>query len=288
MSSPALQQFSLHHKGVLLVLISAIIWSTAGLFTKSVSADVWTILFWRSVFSAVFILGYVGWKQGRRLGADFQRLGVPGWSLAVIGAAATVCFIAAFKQTSVANVGIVYATIPFLAAGLGWVLIREVPGRATMVAATAALAGVCIMLGGSVGSPNLSGDGLALLMTFGMACVVVLVRKYPDLPMVLANAMSAVLLLVVAPLVSEPFQISTHDLVWLIGFGSVFAIAVILLTEGSRLIPASQSALVGTLEGPLAPVWAWMWLNEVPPLATWIGGVVVFTAVIWNMRRGEG
>ena len=98
---------------------AAVIWSTAGIFTKSVSADIWTILFWRGVFSTLFILVYLVWKQGRSVVSDAGKLGVPGWALATVGAAATVCFIASFKNTSIANVGIIYATVPFMAAVLG-------------------------------------------------------------------------------------------------------------------------------------------------------------------------
>ena len=273
--------------GVLLVAISAVIWSTAGIFTKVVAADVWTILFWRGIFSTLFMGGYLFWRQGREVISDFARLGRPGWGVAVIGAAATVCFIASFKNTTVANVGVIYATVPFFAAALAWLLIRELPSRATLLAATAALIGVVVMVAGSLGTPNLVGDGLALLMTAGMAMVVVLIRKHPRSPMILANGMSLLLLIAAAPLFTNPLDVSLHDLVWLIGFGLVFTVALVLLTEGTRLIPASQSALIGTLETPLAPVWAWLVLSELPPALTWIGGAIVLAAVLWNIRQEQ-
>lgn len=285
MSSPAAATHSPHSLGVLLVGISAVIWSTAGLFTKSVSADVWTILFWRGVFSAAFMFAYLFWRHGRGVYQQFRNLGAPGWGAAILGAAATVCFISAFKHTSIANVGIIYATAPFIAGLLAWGLIRETTSRTTIIATALALSGVAVMLGGSVGTPNLYGDALALLMTVGMAGFMVLIRVYPQVPMVLAGTMGSVLLVVVALLFTDPFSVAASDLPWLIAFGSVFAAGTILLTEGTKLIPASRSALIGALETPLAPVWAWLFLAEWPPAATWAGGAIVMAAVVWSIRR---
>ena len=35
--------------GIWLVVVSAIFFSTAGVFSKGVSADAWTIIFWRGI-----------------------------------------------------------------------------------------------------------------------------------------------------------------------------------------------------------------------------------------------
>ena len=40
-------------KGVLLVAVSAFFASTAGLFSKGIAADAWSIIFWRGVFDPV-------------------------------------------------------------------------------------------------------------------------------------------------------------------------------------------------------------------------------------------
>ena len=83
---------------------------------------------------------------------------------------------------------------------------------------------------------------------------------------------------------AQPFQVSANDLVWLATFGSVFAAATILMTIGLRHVPAAQAAVIGAMETPLAPVWAWLILAELPPAATWIGGAIVFAAALWNIK----
>ncbi|RWC69564.1 MAG: hypothetical protein EOS71_27770 [Mesorhizobium sp.] len=47
-----------------------------------------------------------------------------GWLIVLEGVLGGIAFISAFKFTFVANVTIIYATAPFVAALLGWVLMR--------------------------------------------------------------------------------------------------------------------------------------------------------------------
>ncbi len=277
----------LHSLGVILVALSAVAWSTAGVFAKGVTAEVWSILFWRGLFSAGFILVYVLWREGSATAQRFRQLGGPGWAVATIGSIATVAFISAFKFTAIANVVIVYATAPFVAAAIAWLWMRERAGRSTLVASAVALVGVVIVVGGSVGAPSLTGDLLAMVMTFGMAAMMVVIRRNPGAPMVVAGCVSSLQMMLVGWLAADPFAVSTGEIWALIVFGLVQAMGIVLLTEGARLIPASESGLLGSLEIPLAPLWAWLVLTEIPPRETAVGGVIVAAAVAWHVWRGD-
>ena len=167
--------------GRVLVALSAVAWSTAGIFTKGVEADVWTVLLWRGLLAGGVMSAWLVWRRGQSGLADSRHLGWAGWSAATVSSAATICFIAAFKNTAVANVAIIYATAPFAAAAIAWVWMRETPGLATLAAAGLCLAGVTVMVGGSAGSPDLIGDLLALGMTALMALMMVIMRRHPSL-----------------------------------------------------------------------------------------------------------
>ncbi len=160
---------------------------------------------------------------------------------------------------------------------------RERSSVHTLVAAAIALSGVIVMVGGSMGSINLVGDILAICMSIGMAILVVIFRMFPGKPMILSTIMSAVIHVVLSFIMSSPFDVTAIDLVLLVGFGIVFAAATIFMIEGTRLIPASRSALISTAEAPLGPIWAWLVFASVPSLETWIGGVLVLAAVVWNV-----
>ncbi len=274
---------TLHQKGLVLVSVSALIWSTVGLFATGIDADVWVILFWRGVFSILALGTYVWIKSEKGINTDLKQLGWPGWISATVGAAATICFISAFKYTSIANVSVIYAIVPFIVTVLAWLLMKELSSIKTVVAAGIALVGVWIMVSGSVGSVNLIGDLLAVCMSAGMAVLVVIFRMYPNHPMILSTLISAIFHVLLSFVLSDPFDITITDLVLLVGFGVVFAAATICMIEGTRLIPASRSALISTAETPLAPIWAWLIFSQFPTIQTWIGGSLVLIAVIWNL-----
>ena len=273
--------------GVVLVAASALAWSLAPWFTRTIEADIWTVQFWRAVWAGLFILAYVHVRKVDGGLAGIARLGKPGWAAAVIGAASTMCFLAAFRHTVAANVVLMYATAPFVAAGLAWLMMREAPGRVTLLASVGALAGAAVMVGGSLGSVNLTGDILAMAMTVGMALMTVMGRKHRALPMVIAMAFASLLIVPVAWPLTDPLSLSARDFWLLILFGAVQAVAITLLTEGTRLIPAAQVPLIGALEIPFAVFWIWLAFAEGPPLSTFAGGTVILAAVLWYLRVGK-
>ena len=272
--------------GRALVALSAVAWSTAGIFTKGVEADTWTVLFWRGLPAAAVMSAWLVWRRGRAGLADWKHPGWAGWSAATVSSAATVCFIAAFKNTAVANVVIIYATAPFAAAAIAWLWMRETPGPATLAAAGLCLAGVAVMVGGPAGAPDLTGDLLALGMTALMALMMVVMRRYPDRPMTLAvGPVSCLQLVALAWVVGAQLEVPAHELVLLAGFGVVHAAATVLLAEGVLRIRATGAALLGALEVPLAPLWSWLILAEIPRMPTFAGGAVVLVTLGWYLAR---
>ncbi|WP_292137684.1 DMT family transporter, partial [Mesorhizobium sp.] len=227
--------------GIILVSSSAAVFGLTGVLTKSIHADPLTITCWRGFVGAILISLYVLWRRHRAGNREPLRLGWRGWLLAVEGALASIAFISAFKFTFVANVAVIYATSPFIAAVLAWMLVREPFRLQTMVAAAVSLCGVAIMVWSGFGTGNLFGDGLALLMTAGSALYMIMVRAFRDTPAVWAGAVSAFLLFILGWFVTDPLAVSARDAVLLATFGASFALASILWTEGSRLIPAPES-----------------------------------------------
>ena len=268
--------------GVVLVVIAAITYSTAGLFTKGVEAGAWEVIFWRGVFAAAFTTSWTIKREAFR--RNFLAMGHSGWAIAVVGALGTAAFIPAFKLTSIANVALIYAIAPLIAALLAWAAIKERLSARTLAGCVASLIGVAIIVSGSIGALSLGGDLLALLMTIAMASIMVIYRKYPETPVGGPAAMQSVLLLPFAWLVGSPFVVSAHEVFVLAVFGLLFAVASVTLAEGAKRVPSGQTALLSTLETPLAPVLAFLIFSEFPNNATLLGGSVVLLAVLYSIR----
>lgn len=274
-----------HTTGVIWLLISALAYSTAGLFTKAVSADAYTIIFWRALFVATLLAAYVRWRHGKSSGAPLAAMGMSGWSVALAVSAGTAAFIPAFKHTTVANVALIYAAVPFAAAAIAWLWMREVPATRTMLASIVALGGIAIIVGGSLESPNLVGDLLAVWMTIMLGTIFAIYRRYPETPTSRPIIASSLVLAAVAPAVTDVFEIPPHELPIILGFGVVHAVAFVGLAEGARCLPPAEAGLLSALETPLAPVWAWFFLHERPSTETVVGGVMILGAVLWVIRN---
>lgn len=271
--------------GVGLVLASTVAFSFSGVLTKSIESDAWTIACWRGLFGAILVALYVGWQNRYSREKAGLTLGWRGWILASVGSLASLAFIVSFKMTYVANVAIIYATVPFAAALLEWMFLRQKVRNATMCAAGVSVAGVIVMVGAGTGSAYLLGDFVALLMMLGNALYMVLIRVFSKTPVVLAGAVSALQLFVVAWFFTDPTDVSLSDGILLATFGVTFAVAVILWTEGTRLVTAAESGLMGSAEVPLAILMAWLFLSEIPPFASFAGGLIVLCAVLWHAVR---
>lgn len=272
--------------GVGLLIGSAVTFSTAGLFTKGVEAAAWSVLFWRGVFA---VLATTAWAASRgALRQEFLGMGAAGLTVALVGALGQVAFISAFKLTSVANVALIYAVAPLVAALMAWIAIKERVGRRTLLCAAGAFLGVAIVVRGSVGSMSLWGDFLALVMTLVMALIMVIYRVRPETPSAGPSVLQSALLLPLALLWGAPFETAPAEIGVLALFGLLFALASVTLAEGAKRVPAGQTALIGALETPLAPVLAFLVLSEAPPVSTMIGGLIVFAAVLLSMRQSDG
>lgn len=265
--------------GLALITASAVAWSTAGLFTRILALSGWTMLVWRGLFGALGIAVFVVILEGRDAWPNVRRMGWPGLLFAVCSAVGMVFFISSLTHTTVAHVAVIYATVPFIAAALAWLFLGERPAASALVASTAAFAGVALMVGLSV-EGTLFGDLLAFGMTFSVSAMTVIARSFNNISVLAAASLSALLSAMVAWPFGDPLAVTGHELLVLALFGVVnSAVGLGLFTVGARFLPAIETALIGSLDAPLAPLWVWLVFDETPSAITLIGCLIVFTAV---------
>ena len=266
--------------GLLYVTISAVAWSLAGYFTRLIPLDSFTLIAWRGIFGAVSLLVVLVLFRGRDWWRDFARIRRPEFAYIALTVAGMIMFITSLGHTSVAHGAVIYATIPFLAAGLGWVFLGEIPSRIALAASLFAILGVVLMVGfGSDG--GLLGDLLAFGMTCCMAFSIILMRRHPDMSAISSACISAVITAAICWPLGAPLAVTDLQLVQLFLFGLTnSAMGLAFFALGSKKLPAIETALIGALDTPLAPLWVWLAFDERPGLNTFVGGSMVFAAVI--------
>ncbi|HUL07394.1 MAG TPA: DMT family transporter [Candidatus Acidoferrum sp.] len=281
--------------GIALVLTSAVAWSTAGFFARMVPVDIWVVLSWRSAFGALSIVA-LALIERRRLVFDWRRAFVPaGIAMMILNGIGMAGFVYSLQNTTIANVTVIYATLPFFSALFAWLWFRERVHRRTLIGSLIAGAGVAITVGGTVaigGGGHLSGDLAALGFTADFALMTVLMRRHREAPMLESVAISGFLMALVALCIRDPSTISFAEIGWLAAFGIVTQGGGLgLYTMGARRLPAAQAALLSASEVPMAPLWVWIFFAEVPARETFIGGGLVLAAIVWNigaeLRKGK-
>src|ERR1044071_6493396 len=120
--------------GVALVASGALCWSFAGVVTRSLQANPWEIVFWRSVVMALTIGGYL-MVFDRAATLDGIRR---AWRAMLLSAlclsGACVGFCVALEHTTVANTLVVTASTPLIAALLARIFLAEAVRPATWLA----------------------------------------------------------------------------------------------------------------------------------------------------------
>ena len=275
-------------QGTALILASAFAFSTAGLFTRLIETDVWTMLFWRGLFGGLLIAAYVVRRDGAGAVAAIRRIGRPGLVAAGCSTAATICFINALRETSVADVLVINATAPFITAAMAWAWTGARERRTTLAASGMALLGVVVMVVPTLGTGRLLGNLLAFAMTVLISAMMVVMRHHRSVDMLPAASLSAFLCAAIVWPWASPAALTTADFGWLVLFGTTqFGLGQLLLTVGLRSVSATRSALIGALETPLAPAIVWIVLGEAPAVMTALGGVIVLAAVFWDLFAAQ-
>jgi drug/metabolite transporter (DMT)-like permease len=273
--------------GIALVCLSAIFWSFGGTIARYIEADdSWTVVFWRSFWAAAFLVAFMVLRDGwRGTAALFTGMGLPGALVSICFAIASTSFVIALAYTTVANILLMQAGVPLIAALIGWVVFRQTVGPATWAAIAAVIFGVAIMVSESFnGEVSPIGDGLALLIACVFATATVITRRFSHVRMTPATCLGTIIAGTFAATQAGTLGVSVHDMGFLFAFGAInLGLGLAFFASGARLVPAALAALLGTLEPVLGPIWVWLVHNEVPSARTIVGGAVVFVALMVHL-----
>ncbi|MDE0696068.1 MAG: DMT family transporter [Boseongicola sp.] len=279
--------------GVLLVFAAGVLWSTVGLGVRMIEdAVVWQILLYRSISMSLFLYVVIRLRSGESPFVLIRRAGFPSVIAGLSLVAAYSGGIYSMQNTSIANAMLLFATAPFMAAVLGWIILRERVRLATWVAIAVAMGGIAIMVADKSGSALLKGSLAALGSALGFAVFTVALRwgrTVEMLPSVFLSGLFAVVVTFgICQFSGLSVALSLHDGTISMGMG-VFQVGagLILYTLGSRSLPAAELALLSLAEVLLGPLWVWLFLGETASFNTLIGGAVLLAAIAGNAVSGK-
>ena len=268
--------------GPLLVFLGAFCLSFGGLIVKSFEgATLWQILFWRSVFFSITVLTFLLFNYKLKFFRSIQRSGIPGLIGGIILSIGYAGYVFAMYNTTVANTNFIIQTQTIFLAIFGYLFLKEKISKLTLSSIVLAFAGIILMVGSSLSPGQMQGNIVAFIMPISFAVLILTVRKYPDIDMVPLQLVAGIGAMIIGYLLSPKILISYHDIFlgFIAGFFQI-GFGFILITIGAR---STKSAMVGIImltEAVLGPLWAWVFLNENPPLVVLAGGIIVISAVL--------
>ncbi len=268
--------------GPFLIFLGAVSLSFGGLIVKSFEGStLWQILFWRSFFFIIVISIFLLISYKKTVFSALYKSGLPGLVGGVILSIGFASYVFAMYETTVANANFIIQTQTLFLAIFGYVFLKEKISKLTLTCIVIAFFGILLMLGGSVSPGQMTGNFVAFIMPISFAILILIVRKFPEVDMIPLQLVAGIFATLIGLAMSPTIIISSNDIFlgFLAGFFQV-GFGFIFITIGARSTPSAFVGIIMLTEAVLGPLWAWLFVNENPPISVLIGGSIVISAVI--------
>ena len=271
--------------GSLLIFLGALCLSFGGIIVKSFEgANLWQILFWRQIFFSIIVVLYLLITYKKNFFKTFYESGLPGFTAGVFLSIGFAAYVFAMYTTTVANTNFIITTEAIFLAVIGYFFLKEKISSITLISIILGMSGVLLILGSSLSiqtSEQFIGNLVAFIMPISFAVLVMIVRKYPKVDMVPAQFTAGVFAAIIGLVVAGKLSISFHDLTlaFLAGFFQI-GFGFILITVGSQTTPAAVVGVLMLTESVFGPLWAWLFIHEVPPISVIFGGGIIICSIL--------
>ena len=268
--------------GPFLVFLGAVSLSFGGLIVKSFEGStLWQILFWRSVFFIIVVTIFLLFSYKKTFFSALYKSGLPGLIGGIILSIGFSSYVFAMYETTVANTNFIIQTQTLFLAIFGYIFLKEKISKLTFACIILAISGIFLMLGNSISPGEMTGNLVAFIMPISFAILILIVRKFPKVDMIPLQLVAGIFAMIIGLLMSPTIIVSSKDIFlgFLAGFFQV-GFGFIFITIGARSTPAAFVGIIMLTEAVLGPFWAWMFVNENPPISVLIGGSIIITAVI--------
>ena len=278
--------------GPLLIFLGATCLSFGGLIVKSFEgANLWQILFWRQTFFAIIVAFYLLIRYKKNFFRSFYNSGLAGLIAGFILSIGFSAYVFAMYNTTVANTNFIITTETIFLAVFGYFFLKEKINLMTFISIILGMSGVLLIVGSSLSiqsSEQFIGNIVAFIMSISFAILVVIIRKYPNVDMVPAQFTAGILAAIIGYFIAGKLSISPHDL-FLASMAGFFQIGFgfILITIGSQTTPSAVVGVLMLTEAVFGPLWAWLFINEIPPMSVLIGGGIIIFSILFQSFYGR-
>ena len=275
-------QFLYKVPGYILLLFGGFCLSWGGFIIRSFEeASIWQILLLRSIFFMLTLIVFLISTYKKNTIKIIKDAGYPALLGGLVMSLSFIAFVVSMSNTSVANVVFIISTQTMFLAIFGYFYLKEKVSLISFISIVLAMSGIALMVGDSLSTGSFFGNMVALAIPINFSILVMVIRKNKNLDMVPAIFYSGIFSVIYGLILSESFIFTSHDI--LMGFFlgvPQLAFGFICITIGSRSTPSATIGLLMLSETICAPIWVLLFLNEIPPVSTLIGGFIIIIAII--------
>lgn len=275
------------HKGVIAIVIGAILWSTAGLFIKLLPQNAMTILFYRSMWAGlVFFILY------RKEVFRFNR---QMWINSIFYTLLLMAFVTATKLTTAANAIFLQFTAPVYVLLLEPRLFKIALDKLNVWTILICIVGLLLFFVDDMGGGNQSGNLIALFSGVMLAGLLLGQRLNPvgyHVAAIFWGNVWVALLTLPAFMASSTPSMSEFGMLSFLGIVQI-GLGYAFFTYGLKRTTAIESALLGMVEPVFNPIWVFLGYGERPSQLAILGGILIICTLIgraliieWRKKRG--
>lgn len=273
-----MKNLTIVQKAVAATILGAVLWSTAGLFIKVLTLDAFTILFYRSIFSAGFFL--IIFREQLFRYNRLMLLSV-GFYVPLL-----ILFVTSTKLTTAANSIFLQYTAPAFVLLLEPVLLRTKLTRLNSATILICFFGMILFFFDDFTAPE-QWLGILLAALSGLMLTGLIITQkmnkaeYHTAAVFWGNVMVCVATL---PWMMQSTLPDTTQLLYLIYLGcGQLGLGYILFLYGQRHLPAVESSIIAMLEPILNPVWVLIGYGEQPSVFAVTGGLIIISAISFRI-----
>ena len=258
----------------LMLVITALLWSTGGFLVKGIQWHPVAIVGMRSLIAAAVILIAI---RKPELTWSLPQLGG-----AVCYAGTVILYVIANKLTTAANAVLLMYTAPIYVIIFGPWFLKEKASRRDWLAIGAVMVGIVVFFMDKLSPEGFLGNMLAVLSGVSFAWMTLFLRKQkrgsPVESVFLGNLLAAVIGL---PFFLREELPEINGILMLIALGTFqLGFSYVLYTKAIQKVRAFEAVLITMLEPVLNPVWVFLLLGEVPGNWALAGGTIVMATVV--------
>lgn len=268
-------------QGIGIAILGALLMSLDPIFIRFSGVSGFDTAFLFGLFTAISMPVVIQLNDRRGLLRAIQESGWPLFIAALLMVGSSSGLVFSIKNTSIANTFVILSATPAIAAIFSWIFLKEATSKKTWLAIGVVMIGIAIVVSGSVGSGYWLGDALAVFAVICLSLMFILLRKYQDVSRMASVGLGGLFLAIVMFFFATPSVYSIDT--WLImGAMGLFSAPIgrVLSMVATRYASATEVTMTLMLETVLAPVWAFIFFQEIPVIASVIGGSVIFVTIV--------